>query len=463
MPRIASAIRSIRERNPDALVLTVDIGDHADRMTVETEGTAGQANRAVLNDCRYDAVVPGNNEGLTFEKAQLADLYAADNRFTAICCNMVDYETGRHVPWIRPYHIVDNGRVKVGLIGVTADFNDFYHDLGWHLLPPIETVAEWTARLRPQVDVLVVCSHLGLPRDREMAERIPGIDCILGGHTHHLLPEPLFIGDTMVCAAGKYGDYVGQAEFRLALPDRRIAARTARLHPVERFPADPGLADRIRRSREAARAALSEPVAELAVPLPNAWHEESPLGNLLARGLRAWTGAEAAIVNAGQILDSLPEGPITRERILALCPSPINPCRMKLTGAAIRRALEESLLDEYIRMPVKGFGFRGKVLGTLCLDGLEVVYDPSGPDRNKIVEITLGGEPLDDRRPVDVATIDMFTFGIGYLSLQRGEDVTYYLPEFIRDLLIRELRNPASVRDCFVPRWKKVRHIRTSG
>ena len=35
-----------------------------------------------------------------------------------------------------------------------------------------------------------------------------------------------------------------------------------------------------------------------------------------------------------------------------------------------------------------------------------------------------------------IATLDMFTFGVGYMSLKEGIDRRYYLPEFIRDLLV---------------------------
>lgn len=457
MPRISTAIRSIRDRRRDAFCILADIGDHADRMRLETEGTEGMANRAVLDYCGYDVAVPGNNEGLTLSKRQLAALYGEDAGFEAVCCNMVEYGTLEPLPWLKPYRIMTNGRVNVGLIGVTADFNDFYHELGWHLLPPLEAVAKWTAFLRAKVDLLIVCSHLGLHRDKEMAESIPGIDCILGGHTHHVLEEPLMIGDTMICAAGKYGEYVGAAEFVLD-PDRKtILSRSAVCHDPSVFRPDPSLEQLILRYRMQAKDKLGESVVDLPVRLDNAWNTESPLGNLLARGLKEWTGAEAAIVNAGQILGPLDCGSITREMILEICPSPINPCRMKLQGSAIKQALEESLLDEFIAMPIKGFGFRGKALGTLCLDGIQVEYDPHAPAFRKITVIRVNGEDLDEDRWYDVATIDMFTFGIGYLSLKQGKDIVYYLPEFIRDVLVSQLRKPDNVQDSFRPRWKPAR------
>ena len=45
--------------------IVLDIGDHMDRASVETEGTMGQANVDVINLTGYDAITIGNNEGLT--------------------------------------------------------------------------------------------------------------------------------------------------------------------------------------------------------------------------------------------------------------------------------------------------------------------------------------------------------------------------------------------------------------
>lgn len=449
MPRAATAIESIRAKHAGELVILTDIGDHMDRMRLETEGSEGKANQAVLNYSRYDIVVPGNNEGLTLDKQTLKALYTKDATFEAICCNMVDYVTREPVSWMPPYRIFAKGDIRVGMIGATADFNDFYHQLGWHLLPPIEAIADVVGHLRDQVDVLIVCSHLGLSRDQEMAETIPGIDCILGGHTHHLLLEPMFVRGTMICATGKFGEYVGEVQFELDSSTREIVHRSAYCHELSGFEADPVLVGLIAQYRTEAKEVLSEEVAELNVHLDSSLENESPLGNLLAQGLREWTGAELAIVNAGQILKSLDEGCITREIILELCPSPINPCRMKLSGHNIRQALEESLQVEFIQRPIKGFGFRGKVLGTLCMDGMEVRIDEEG----RIVEIYVGDSQLDDSHLYDVATIDMFTFGIGYLSLRQGLDIRYYLPEFIRDILILELQKPSSIQDSFRKRW----------
>jgi hypothetical protein len=48
----------------------------------------------------------------------------------------------------------------------------------------------------------------------------------------------------------------------------------------------------------------------------------------------------------------------------------------------------------------------------------------------------------------------MFTFHIGYLSLGQAAGVSYYLPEFIRDLLANELKQGHEIPRCHQERWR---------
>ncbi len=136
-----------------------------------------------------------------------------------------------------------------------------------------------------------------------------------------------------------------------------------------------------------------------------------------------------------------------------LCPSPVNACIVKLKGKDIRKALEESLLPDFWGREIKGFGFRGEILGNVAVDGLEVLYDPVRIPYDRIVEITHMGEKLLDEQEYEVGTLDMFTFGIGYESLALGSDPQFLLPEFLRDLLRFELVRPGSLAESERRRW----------
>lgn len=160
-------------------------------------------------------------------------------------------------------------------------------------------------------------------------------------------------------------------------------------------------------------------------------------------------------MNAGQLLGELPQGNITKRMLHSLCPSPINACTICLSGSDIREALEQSLLDDFSGKPIVGFGFRGKILGTLCMDGMEVQYNPHAPAYEKIETIYINGEPINEQGEYIVGTLDMFTFNVGYLPLGRGTRTLYHLPEFIRDLLETEIKRPGALDDSLRARWRQ--------
>ncbi|MDF2724741.1 MAG: bifunctional metallophosphatase/5-nucleotidase [Paenibacillus sp.] len=454
MPRIGEALRQLRAKHADCTPIVIDGGDHIDRMRPETEGSDGLANIAVMNETGYDLVVPGNNEGLTLNAGQLATAYAEKGKFSVICANFLEESTGERPPWLEPYRIIERDGLRVGFIGLTACFPMFYSLLGWKVLEPLETAAELVELIRPHVHVLVVVSHLGLSLDKKMAEQIDGIDVIIGGHTHHLLEKPLLHERTYIAATGCYGQYVGELEFRYDMEQRTLRLVQGGCLRTDSFPPSLRLSALIEDERQASRRVLDRHVAALARPLAISWSEESELGNLLAAGIRRWVDdAEIGIVNAGQILQGLEAGAVTQYRLLEICPSPINTCLLMLSGEQIRLALEQSLLDEYIGKPLKGFGFRGKALGTLCVSGMRIEYDSKAEPYDKIRFIEVNGEPIEPERRYRVGSIDMFTFGIGYLSLGQGHTVAYYLPEFIRDVLKRQLSDADELQQCAIPRW----------
>ncbi|MGG4141650.1 bifunctional UDP-sugar hydrolase/5'-nucleotidase [Paenibacillus algorifonticola] len=452
--RIASYIADQRRVHGKDNLLVLDIGDHMDRMRSETEGSDGMVNIALLNEAGYDAVTIGNNEGLTYSKERLAELYGKHAKFAVLGANMLDAATNKQPPWLLPHIIVNKGHIKIGLIGVTANFTDFYVLLGWNATDPFEAIQKQVEQLRKEVDLIIVLSHLGLANDERIAQELTGVDLVFGAHTHHLLEEALQVKQTSICAAGKFGEHIGRIEISLG-----IAAKPqvkAACIPTAAFEEHPEAEAIIAKYKEEGLARLNRTVACIDEPLSMAISGESPLANLLAAGLKRHTAAEIAIVNTGQLLGGLQQGEVTAGQLHALCPSPINPCKMQLTGRHIKEALEQSLLPEYMDKRIKGYGFRGEVLGTLAVDGLEVIFDSERPPLDRIVKILVNGQTLMEEKWYNVASIDMFTFHIGYLSLGQGVNIDYFLPEFIRDVLAEALKEQANIVDCKLPRWNNI-------
>lgn len=444
--RIAGHVKELRaNRSPDELLL-IDCGDFLDRVRAETEGSGGAANRALLDYMGYDAVGMGNNEGLSYTRDQLGSLFE-EAPYPIVCANLIEAETGGLPVWMKSHVLVRRAGLRVALLGLTAPYTDFYELLGWKVLDPMETLARMVPELRKQADLVVLISHLGLKHDENIASTIEGIDLILGAHTHHLLEVPLRIGGTVICAAGKFGRYAGLVTIHRE-PESGSLRIEGRAETTEAYPVDPGAALLVEEHRKKAEAAMSGTIATLREPLELRTDRESPLGTLLASAVRKATGARIGLVNSGQLLRSFPAGPVTELDVHETCPSPINACLIMLKGSLLKEALEESLLPEFIGFEFQGFGFRGRTLGTLSVDGLEWLVDETKPPREKVVGIFVEGEPLDTEAEYEIGTLDMFTFGVGYMGLKKGRVVRYFLPEFIRGILAGALRDEEALLDC---------------
>jgi 5'-nucleotidase len=455
MPRIAGLAAELRKKHGSASFLAVDCGDHLDRMSLITEGSGGAAHTQVLEATGYDVITIGNNEGLTMPKARLEELYGSRRTFRVVCANLREAESGERPNWILPGIILERKGLRLGFIGATARYPIFYRLLGWEVDDPFEAVRREAEALRGQVDAVILLSHLGLTADKRIAEEIPGIDVILGGHTHHILEHPLRHGSAYLCGCGMAGAYAGEVELYFNRDDGSFLRAEGQLHRTEEAPEEPQVKELLERIQIQSEETMQQPVASLSEVLPTDWERDSPFGNLLAAGLRKWTGAEIGLINSGQILQSLLPGKVTKGMLLELCPSPVNPCLIRIRGSALRQALEQSLQEEYVAMPIYGYGFRGKMLGGLCVDGLEILWRPEGEPGSRIAAILAAGRPLEPDREYLVGTADMFTFGIGYLSLKECREPDYFLPEFLRDVLERELNTPGAMTESRKPRYKR--------
>ena len=126
----------------------------------------------------------------------------------------------RHIT--TPYVIQDVGGVKVAILGLTTKdivaIVSRERNQGVAVGDPVTAAQVLVPELRKKADVIVALTHLGVDEDRVLASRVPGIDVIVGGHSHTYLWQPLFIRNgtrngydgTAIVQAGRWGDRVGR-------------------------------------------------------------------------------------------------------------------------------------------------------------------------------------------------------------------------------------------------------------
>lgn len=413
-PRFVTFLNEHRSEN----TLVFDLGDHADRTNPATEVTHGQVNVRLLDRVSPTAVTIGNNEGITFPHEWLASLYE-EATFPILLSNVYESD-GRRPDWALDTLIVEQEGVRIGLFGLTAPYEELYPELGWQVESPTVATTRALAALEG-CDVIIALSHLGFYADERLAESFPSIDVILGAHTHHVLDDGVVKNGVLIAQAGKYGRYIG--EVNLSLEGNHVVSKTACLHDLSEVDQDITTLETLDKEYGEAEKLLDVTIASTS-GYTSDWFGTSPLADVLASGLTTWCDAEVSIVPSGVILDGLPAGEVTLNKLHQICPHPINPCLLTIEGEFLERFLNDVHEETFTTMHVRGLGFRGTVLGRPALHGIE------RQDDQWIVK----GEKIDSTRLYRVATVDMFTFGplLPYLATQSKR---YYMPELLRDVL----------------------------
>ena len=142
---------------------------------------------------------------------------AAQMRHPFTCANLVDTK-GRSLPFTADVVLQrDDGGIPwtlrfFGLLVTQYPQGSFYERIfGWRFLDPL-SVAQRMADTTPPGTTLIALSHLGLRHDRLLAQHVPRLDLILGGHSHDTLHEPEFVAGVPIVHAGPYGAFASRTE-----------------------------------------------------------------------------------------------------------------------------------------------------------------------------------------------------------------------------------------------------------
>ena len=428
----------------EAYTLTVDIGDHMDRVNPISEATLGKANVTLLNEAEYDIVTLGNNEGITLGHDELYHLYD-DASFDVVCANL-KHTYGDRPPWLQNYQIrtTPNG-TRIGLFGLTARFNPYYHLLGWDAKEIEKVVADVIVKMKQETDVIVLLSHLGINEDERIAHLFPEIDVIIGGHTHHLFKTGEKVKNTLLTAAGKLGAFAGEVILTWDHDKKELTNKEAYAIDVTHLEPDVKTLQLLDQLEQKSDEILQQTLIQTKKPLLVDWHKETKLIKDLTETLLEWTKADGAMLNAGLLLHTLEAGKISYKDIHAICPHPINPCIVTLSGEELTEVVRASLTDQFKDLELKGFGFRGKVLGRMVFSGLDVKINSHEAGQEYVEDILIDNAPIERKKVYRIATGDLFTFGSMLPEVSRSPVKQLFLPEFIRDLLqetLMQKRNP---------------------
>lgn len=163
----------------------------------------------LLQKAGVTATVPGNRESHILNSVVQTKLSGATHPI--LCSNWFRRDG---TLFLQNELLLEKNGIKIGVFGVmvpmVTDRMASRHTSQFLWTQPIPAAQAQAQKIRPQVDLLICLSHIGLTQDRRLAEASPEIDLILGGHSHSVLAEPVIIGNTAICQTGSHARFMGK-------------------------------------------------------------------------------------------------------------------------------------------------------------------------------------------------------------------------------------------------------------
>jgi 5'-nucleotidase len=255
-----------------------------------------------------------------------------------------------------------------------------------------------------------------MSEDKEVA-RCSGVDVIIGGHEHTLLESSS--GGAPIFKMTADARELGQIDLNISKNSGAVESIDWKIIPVtNKTPDDPHFAA-INRKYGALIKELSRVVGRTSVDLDArsavGRNQETNVGDLIADAFRASTRADIGLMNGGSIRadEIISAGPLTRRDVLSILPFKNKVVKVEVSGKTLREALEHGVARsaedaEPGRFPQ--------------VSGIRFTFDGRRPAGSRIVDLSVNGKSLDEKRIYTLAASDYVAIdgGDGYAMLKRA-------------------------------------------
>jgi 5'-nucleotidase/UDP-sugar diphosphatase len=344
--RLAALIAARKEaRQNQGPVLVLDGGDYSMGTAFGAAIRETGAELLLLSQMGFDATTLGNHDfdlgpdGLSksidvaLKQGRIPAIVASNSNFSANDAKLIGLQKLVADETISPYTVIERGGIRFGVFGLLGKEAVFYTAGAGTVTfaDAIETALAIVKRLREteKVDVVICLSHGGLEQGKDgrftdgedvrLAKAVPGIDIVIGGHTHTELQDPILVnGRTPVVQTGKYGENLG--ELVITLDDSRLTVESFKLHPIDdSMTGDKTIANEIEKIKKTVTEAvfasrgyrIDQPLAIAPQDLPNTFTDIAAgtlLSNLVTDAFRKATKADIGFTANGLMRSPLTRG-----------------------------------------------------------------------------------------------------------------------------------------------------------
>jgi len=334
-PKIAAYIAQQRAEHENVFVLNG--GDNfSGNPVVDLANPQGEPVRQLLNMMTIDVLTIGNHD-FDYGQAVLKGFIEKAN-FRFLCLNADMKKSG--LPQPNPFVFLETkNRIKIALVGMVQVEADNHIPStkpgglnGISFSEPIEATQKYRY-LKKESDIFIALSHLGFDDDIILADKMPELDLIIGGHSHTAIEEPVEHNGVLITQAGAQGAYVGRIV--LTVKDRKIINKSARLVDVKSLKTgNPEMQKLVDAFND--NPVLEEEVGTLSIS-PQGKFE---LGHLITDGIRSVHKADIAFHNSGGIRSGYLPRIVLNKDVYTLHPFGNEVVLMKMSAEEIRSLLK---------------------------------------------------------------------------------------------------------------------------
>jgi len=324
------------------------------------------------------------------------------------------------------YQVFEASGVKVGVFALAGA--DFERLVGPGIRPAagatfadrVQTAAQVVRQLREreQVGAVVLIGHALYEDDVALAKAVPGIDLILGSHSHRKQDLITIEGtNTRYIASFQYLTYLSQVQLAFGA-DGSLSGITGQLVRMGNdLPEDAGVAAQVTQLQrdlvaDPQYAPLFQEIGSAAVELSTEgqFAGEAVLGNLVMDVVRKDAQSHMALSTSSSFREPIPPGVIIEEGVRTAMPYPNKVLDYPMTGAQIQALLDFSVSKTGTDFFAQVSGVRFNIVAGKAAN-LHILRDPGGADF----------VPLDPAATYRVATTDFLsTVAGGYKDLFAG-------------------------------------------
>ena len=187
----------------------------------DSKNSAPKANLILesLNLMGYDAMAIGDDD-LTLGKDFLSDL-SKKAKFPFLSSNVIDEASGK--PLFHSTLVKEVNGFRIGMFSLLAPEAflgpEDSRKKGLSIRSPAEVAQAMVKELQPKTDFIFLLSHLGYPKDLELAQAVSGIHLIIGAHTGMNLVYPPVVKNTILLQTASKGMYVGKLDLTILNDD----------------------------------------------------------------------------------------------------------------------------------------------------------------------------------------------------------------------------------------------------